>query len=81
MSGTIQVPPWPWRGVAEQAAMTAGKSWSKRISQPGVRRKRCRVLRSERESLNSATGSTMRGSVVHHSSGWPSPYQGKMPWR
>jgi hypothetical protein len=52
-----------------------------RTSQPGVAVKRRSVLRSECESRNSATGSTMRGSGLHHSTGWPSLYQGKMPRR
>jgi hypothetical protein len=38
------------------------------------------VLRSERESLNSLVISTMRGSGDHHSTGWPSLYQGKTPF-
>jgi hypothetical protein len=37
-------------------------------------------LRSECEALNAATGSTMRGSGLHHNTGWPALYQGKMPW-
>ncbi len=50
-----------------------------RTSQPGVAMKRAIVLRSERDSLNSATGSTMRGSGDHHRIGCPSPYHGKTP--
>ena len=36
---------------------------------------------SECDSRNSAAGSTMRGSGLHHSTGCPSEYQGKMPRR
>ena len=61
--------------------MTRGKSLSMRTVQPGVRRKRRKVFFSECDSLNSAVGSTMRGSGLHHSTGWPALYQGKMPLR
>src|SRR5256885_3065746 len=45
---------------------------SMRISQPGVARKRCNVLRRLRCSRNCDVCSTMRGSGNHHSVGWPS---------
>ena len=67
------------RGVLAQACITWRKALSMRTSQPGVRMKRRSVLRSECDSLNSATGSTMRGSGAHHSGGSPGLYQGKMP--
>jgi len=38
-------------------------------------------ISSERDSLNCATGSTMRGSGVHHSTGCPWLYQGNTPRR
>ena len=50
-----------------------------RSSQRRSAAKRRTVLRSVRDSLNSSTCSTMRGSGVHHSTGWPAAYQGKMP--
>ncbi len=59
--------------------MTCGVSWSKRSSQPGARRKRRSVLRSECDSLKSAVRSSMRGSGDHHSTGWPGLYQGNTP--
>ena len=74
------MPSWSARGVAAQAAITARKSWSMRTSHPGVRTKRAIVFLSERDSLNSSTSSTMRGSGDHQSTGWPWLYQGKTPW-
>ena len=50
-----------------------------RSSQPGVRTKRRSVLPRLCDSRNCATGSTMRGSGLHHSTGWPGLNQGKMP--
>ncbi len=81
MAGTIQVPSWPARGVPAQASMTARAALSKRSSFPGVRRKARSVLRNERGSENSATGSTMRGSGLHHSTGCPALNQGNRPLR
>ena len=62
-----------------QRRITVPKALSMRTSQPGVRTKREIVLRSERDSLNCPTGSTMRGSGDHHSTGCPSLNQGKTP--
>jgi hypothetical protein len=45
-----------------------------------VATKRRIAFRSDRLSLNSAGSSTMRGSGDHHRIGWPSLYQGKMPF-
>ena len=73
------MPRWPLRNVPAQAVITRSKALSMRTSQPGVRMKRSNVLRSERETLKSATGNTMRGSGAHHNTGWPALYQGKMP--
>src|SRR6185369_6534615 len=39
------------------------------------------LFESERDTLNSAVCSTMRGSGDHHSSGSPSENQGKIPLR
>ena len=66
-------------GLPEQALITASKSWSKRISSRPLRRPERISLRSEGCSLKSRTRSTMRGSVLHHRTGWPFEYQGKMP--
>ena len=81
MRGTIQVPAWPSRGVRAQASMTRWKALSMRTSQAGSRTKRRSVLARLFDSLNCATGSTMRGSGLHHSTGCPGPNHGKTPWR
>jgi len=60
--------------------ITPRKSLSIRSSQPGVARKRWSVFFKERCNLNSAGSSTMRGSGDHQSTGWPSLYQGKIPF-
>ena len=81
MSSTIQVPSWPSRGVLAQACITSAEGAVDADLATGVRMKRRSVLRSECDSLNSATGSTMRGSGAHHSGGSPGLNQGKMPRR
>ena len=81
MAGTIQVPDWPSRGVRAQASMTRAKALSMRTSQAGLRTKRRSVLPRLLDTLKSATGSTMRGSGLHHSTGWPGPNQGNTPRR
>src|SRR5439155_20201620 len=62
---------------AAQAAITCRNAVSTRISN---RRWRT-TLPNERESLNSSTNSTIRGLGLHHRTGWPPLYQGKMPCR
>ncbi|MNM81359.1 hypothetical protein D3C81_933590 [compost metagenome] len=81
MSLVIQVPSCPPRGVVAQARITAAKSSSTRISQSASRSTRRSVLRSVTDTRNASGASTMRGSVLHHSTGWPLEYQGKMPCR
>ncbi|CBJ51070.1 protein of unknown function [Ralstonia solanacearum PSI07] len=52
-----------------------------RISQAGLSSTRRSVLRNVVETRKSSGRSTMRGSVLHHSTGWPWAYHGKMPCR
>ena len=51
------------------------------VSLRTVKSCRCKRLRRDRDIRNSARFSTMRGSGLHHRSGCPSPYQGKIPLR
>ena len=77
MAGVIQVPPCPARGVRAHASITSPNAVSTRISKSAARTR----LRSERETLNSSTCSTIRGSGLHQRIGWPAENQGKMPRR
>ena len=77
----------PWEKIDDLDAaavvrlldLACRKSLSMRSSQSGERRNLEMVLRSERESLNSLTGRTMRAGGDHHRMGWSWEYQGKMP--
>jgi hypothetical protein len=80
-SAVIHVPRCPRRGACAQARITEAKSWSTRISHASSRSTRLSVLRSDGATLNSAGRRTMRGSGLHHNTGWPSEYHGKMPRR
>ena len=79
MSGTIQLPGWPARGLFAQALITSAKALSNLISHVGSLLKRSSLFRRDRCSLNSSACSTMRGSGLHHNTGWPRLNQGKIP--
>jgi hypothetical protein len=74
MSALIQVPDWPGRSTAAQAAMTRSNAVSKRTSNESFfnARRRLRLTRS------SSGRRTMRGSGENQRIG-ASWYQGKIP--
>ena len=80
MSSTIQVPFCPCLLKAEQCAMTRSNALSNVILADGSWSNFCNVLRNERCNLKFSTSKTMRGEGDHHKTGWPSEYQGNIPW-
>ena len=76
MSSVIQVPASSARGAAH-CLMTSAKAWSSVMRYwPLLKR-----LLVRREICISLGNMTQRGAGFHHSMGWFSEYQGKMPWR
>src|SRR5690606_38811842 len=75
IAGVIHVPGWPSLGIEAQALMTRSKSvsaWTVQSDRRNVRR-----IRVDRRTPS--VRNTVRGSGDHHSSGWPSEYQGNTP--
>jgi hypothetical protein len=60
--------------------MTRSNALSNVILADGSWANFCNVLRNERCNLKFSTSKTMRGEGDHHKTGWPSEYQGNMPW-